>query len=63
MGYSHVNSKGRRYFFHMQKNARGGRLQWFSFTEEGSVDLPDGYTVKEGPTGLPIAKKTNIEGI
>lgn len=63
MAYSFVNSKGKRYFLHGKQNARGGKIQWFSFKETDAIDLPAGYTVIEGPTGLPIAKKSNTTGV
>jgi len=63
MAFKFTNSKGKTYFLHEKKNARGGQMRWFSFKEDGSTDLPPGYTVVEGPTGLPFAKKTNTTGI
>lgn len=63
MGYNYVNSKGKRYFLHERKNARGGQMRWFSFKEEGATDLPAGYIIVEGPTGLPFAKRSNTTGV
>ena len=63
MNYSYTAKNGKVYFLHEKKNARGGQMRWFSFKQEGSIALPAGYTVIEGPTGLPFAKKTNTTGV
>lgn len=63
MAFSYTAKNGKTYFFHRNKTAKGGIIQHFSFRQEGSVDLPPGYIVIEGPTGLPIAKKTNTTGV
>lgn len=63
MAYSYVGKNGKTYYFHRIKTSRGGTIHHFSLKVEGSVELPLGYTVIEGPTGLPIAKKTNTTGV
>jgi hypothetical protein len=63
MACKFTNSKGKSYWLHERKNARGGQMRWFSFKEADSVDLPIGFTVIEGPTGLPFAKRTNTTGV
>ena len=63
MAFKFVNSKGKTYWLHERKNLRGGQMRWFSFKEADATDLPPGYTVVEGPTGLPFAKKTNTTGV
>lgn len=57
MGYSHTNSKGQTYHLHTKTTARGAKLFFFSKDPNGSIELPDIYTVMEGPTGLPMVKK------
>lgn len=57
MGYSHTNSKGQTYHLHTKTTARGAKLFFFSKNPEDSIELPDLYTVVEGPTGLPMIKK------
>ncbi len=57
MGYEHTNSKGIKYYLHQKVTARGAKLSFFSKDPTGSVDLPEIYTVIEGPTGLPMVKK------
>jgi len=53
MGYSHVNSKGVKYWLHSR-----GKLFFFSKKDEDSIDLPEGYDVIENSkTGLPMIKK------
>jgi hypothetical protein len=54
---------GKTYYFHFRKTARGGSITYFSFKPEGSVDLPPGYIIVKGPTGLPIAKKDKTTGV
>ena len=63
MAYKFTNSKGKTYFLHERKNARGGQMRWFSFKEADGAELPEGFIVIEGPTGLPFAKKTNATGV
>jgi len=64
MAYSFVNSKGKRYFLHEKKNLRGGQMRWFSFKEADALpELPAGFIVIEGPTGLPFAKKNTTTGV
>ncbi len=65
MAYSHVNSKGVKYYLNTKKVVlRGGKEQpiyYFSKDErpEGT-DLPDGYAVNENPrNGFLTIKKTN----
>jgi hypothetical protein len=58
MAYSHVNSKGQTYWLHSRDvGSKGAKLFFFSKSQEGAVDLPEKYTVFEGPTGLPMVKK------
>ena len=57
MGYEHTNSKGQKYYLHQKMTSRGANLRFFSKDPTGSIDLPDEYTVIEGPTGLPMIKK------
>ncbi len=53
MGYSHVNSKGIKYFLHSN-----GRLYFFSKKDDDSIDLPEAYNVVENQrTGLPMVKR------
>ncbi|MDD5162703.1 MAG: hypothetical protein PHD95_00680 [Candidatus ainarchaeum sp.] len=53
MVFSHVNSKGVKYFLHQK-----GRLLFFSKNPEGSISLPEGMAVVENQrTGLPMVKK------
>lgn len=58
MGYSHINSKGNKYFLHSQVMKNGKTLYFFSKKEEKAIDLPQGYKIIENPkTGLPLLKK------
>jgi len=53
MAYEHTNSKGQKFWLHQK-----GRLFFFSKSQEGSIDLPEGLTVIENQhTGLPMVKK------
>jgi hypothetical protein len=53
MPYSFKNSKGITYYLHSK-----GKLYFFSKKEEGSIDLPAGFTVVENQkTGLPMLKR------
>lgn len=58
MGYSHVNSRGNKYFLHSQVMKNGKTLYFFSKKEENETDLPTAYKVVENQkTGLPLLKK------
>jgi len=58
MGHSQKNSKGNTYYLHSRDvGTKGAKLYFFSKSEEGSVDLPDKYTVIEGKTGMLMVKK------
>ena len=63
MLYSYVAKNGKTYYFHRVLARRGGHIHHFSLKAEGSIELPPGYTVVEGPTGLPIAKKMRTTGV
>lgn len=63
MNYNYTAKNGKTYYFHIKKTSRGGTIHHFSLKADGCVELPPGYTVIEGPTGLPIAKKTNVTGV
>ena len=63
MAYSYTTKKGKVLWLHERKNARGGQMRWFSADPKDAVDLPAGFTVIEGPTGLPFAKRTNTTGV
>lgn len=57
MGHEHTNSKGQKYFLHAKVTSRGAKLFFFSKDPSDSADLPERFTVIEGPTGLPMVKK------
>lgn len=63
MAYSFKNSKGITYFLHNKKNqtstGKTTTLYFFSREiKEGSLDtIPDGYTVSEMKSSLPVLKK------
>ncbi len=58
MGFSHVNSRKQKYFLHSQVMKNGRALYFFSKKDEGSIDLPQGYSIMENSkTGLPLLKK------
>jgi len=63
MAYSFTNSKGTTYFLHTKKTvvASGKERTLFFFSKEikeGALDaVPQGYTVVEMKTGLPVLKK------
>lgn len=63
MAYEFTNSKGTKYFLHMKaritKEGKSSPLYFFSKeVKKGAVDaLPQGYTVAEMATGLPVLKK------
>lgn len=63
MAYSFTNSKGTVYYLHTKKSmtASGKERTLFFFSKEikeGALDaVPQGYTVVEMPTGLPVLKK------
>lgn len=63
MACSFTNSKGKLFFLHEKPTKNNGKIRWFSFKEAGAVDLPAGYVVVEGPTGLPICRKAGATGI
>lgn len=62
MGYTHVNSKGNKYFLNTKEvELNGGRksnIYYFSKDERAEhCDLPEGKEVKENVrTGLPIVR-------
>ena len=57
MGYSQQNSKGNTYHLHSREGRGGAKLFYFSKDATDSVDLPDRFTVIEGPTGMLMVKK------
>jgi len=65
MGYTFTNSKGTTYQLHRRQVALGNgtsRTLHF-FSPKGGDDvidaLPEGYTVVEAKTGLPLLKKVS----
>ena len=53
MVYSYKNKEGKIFFLHGM-----GSLWYFSISKSGaSQELPKGYHVIEGKTGLPMLKK------
>jgi hypothetical protein len=63
MAYAFTNSKGVTYYLHTRRQltATGKERVLFFFAKEikeGSMDaVPEGYTVIEMKTGLPVLKK------
>jgi hypothetical protein len=61
--YTYTNSKGDTYTLHRTdaklKSGQTRTLHFFSRdVRPSAIDaVPDGYVVKEAPTGLPILKK------
>jgi len=64
MAYTYQDKKGRTWFFHRTKTVRGGLIQYFSLklNTDKAAEMEPGYTIVEGPTGMPIAKRTSITG-
>jgi hypothetical protein len=64
MAYGFTNSKGTTYYLHTKKTATssGKERTLFFFSKEikeGVLEaVPEGYTVAEMKTGLPVLKKT-----
>lgn len=66
MAFKHTNSKGKTYYLHGKttKTASGSRTLYFFSGEqkEGVLDaVPEGYTVSETGTGLPVLKKSGAD--
>ena len=63
MAYAFTNSKGVTYYLHIKKSttSTGKERTLFFFSKEvkdGTLDaVPEGYTVVEMKTGLPVLKK------
>ncbi len=64
MAYSFTNSKGTTYYLHTKKSttSTGKERTLFYFSKELKQDealdaVPQGYTVAEMKTGLPVLKK------
>lgn len=63
MAYSHVNSKGNKYFLHRKevqlKNGRKSVIHFFKKeVDEGAVEeVPEGYRVKETKNGMLVLAK------
>jgi hypothetical protein len=63
MAYAFTNSKGVTYYLHTKKSttSTGKERTLFFFSKEvrdGTLDaVPEGYTVVEMKTGLPVLKK------
>jgi hypothetical protein len=63
MAYAFTNSKGVTYYLHNRKQAAASgkeRVLYFFSKEvkDGAIDaVPQGYTVVEMKTGLPVLKK------
>jgi hypothetical protein len=63
MAFSFKNSKGQTYYLHATtrdlKDGKQQKLYFFSKTvKDGALDrVPDGYTVAESKTGLPVLKR------
>lgn len=63
MAYAFTNSKGVTYYLHNKKSttSTGKERTLFFFSKEvrdGTLDaVPEGYTVVEMKTGLPVLKK------
>jgi hypothetical protein len=63
MAYGFTNSKGTTYYLHAKKTATtaGKERTLFFFSKEvkeGTLEtVPEGYTVAEMKTGLPVLKK------
>ena len=64
MAYAFTNSKGVTYYLHTKKSttSTGKQRTLFFFSKEvkdGTLDaVPEGYTVVEMKTGLPVLKKS-----
>jgi hypothetical protein len=65
MAYTFTNSKGTTYYLHTKRSttSTGKERTLFYFSkelkQEESLDaVPQGYTVAEMKTGLPVLKKT-----
>lgn len=64
MAYSHVNSKGVRYYLHARTDttSTGKQRTLYFFSKEvkpGALDaVPAGYQVAETKTGLLVLKKS-----
>ena len=67
MAYAFTNSTGVTYYLHTKKSttSTGKERTLFYFAKEvkeGTLDtVPEGYTVVEMKTGLPVLKKTGGE--
>ncbi len=66
MAYSFTNSKGTTYYLHTKKSttSSGKERTLFYFSKElkdnEALDaVPNGYTVAEMKTGLPVLKKSD----
>lgn len=66
MAYSFTNSKGTTYYLHTKKSvtSTGKERTLFYFSKEVKQDdaldaVPEGYTVAEMKTGLPVLKKSD----
>jgi hypothetical protein len=63
MAYAFTNSKSVTYYLHMRRQAAASgkeRVLYFFSKEvkDGAIDaVPQGYTVVEMKTGLPVLKK------
>ena len=63
MAYAFTNSKGVTYYLHTRRQAAASgkeRVLYFFSKEvkDGAIDaVPQGYTVVEMKTGLPVLKK------
>ncbi len=63
MAYSYKNSKGQTYYLHSTsrtlKSGKKQHLYYFAKTQKaGALDsVPEGFTVTESRTGLPVLKK------
>lgn len=64
MAYAFTNSKGVTYYLHTKKSttSTGKQRTLFFFSKEvkdGTLEsVPEGYTVVEMKTGLPVLKKS-----
>ena len=68
MAYTFTNSKGTTYYLHTKKSmtSTGKERTLFYFSKELKQDesldaVPQGYTVAEMKTGLPVLKKTESQ--
>lgn len=61
--YSYTNQRQKTYFLHskdvyLKSSSRNQTIYFFSFNEEGAIDLPEGYEVVENTrSGLPFLRK------